>query len=153
MAVTKLTIVTDSREKQPILFPPRMEWTDLKMRRHILELNSVTKTLEAGDYHLEGYEHITAIERKGSIEEIKNNLIGSDRRRASRALTRFQSPASIRTCLLMPRWRRSTGGPSMCIFLTWCRTCCIENYEPVESSYCGSLSKRASVDAGSLVRR
>lgn len=86
----KLTVVVDSREKQPLVFPSRMEWTDTRWRRHLLDIETETRTVDAGDYYIDGYEDIIRIERKGSISEVRNNLIGADKRRALSALGRFQ---------------------------------------------------------------
>lgn len=43
----------------------------------------------AGDYHLEGYEGVCRVERKGSLGELANNLLSDDYERALKAFEKF----------------------------------------------------------------
>lgn len=54
------TIIIDTREQQPWSF-----------KHHSI----ASKKLDAGDYSLEGFENILAIERKKSVCEIANNIV------------------------------------------------------------------------------
>lgn len=56
------TIIIDTREQQPWSF-----------KHHSV----ASKKLDAGDYSLEGFENILAIERKKSVCEIANNIVES----------------------------------------------------------------------------
>ncbi len=56
------TIIVDTREQQPWNF-----------KHHSI----ASKKLDAGDYSLEGFENILAIERKKSVCEIANNVVES----------------------------------------------------------------------------
>ena len=56
------TIIIDTREQQPWSF-----------NHHSI----ANKKLDAGDYSLEGFENILAIERKKSVCEIANNIVES----------------------------------------------------------------------------
>ena len=56
------TIIIDTREQQPWNF-----------KHHSV----ASKKLDAGDYSLEGFENILAIERKKSVCEIANNIVES----------------------------------------------------------------------------
>lgn len=56
------TIIIDTREQQPWSF-----------KHHSI----ASKKLDAGDYSLEGFENILAIERKKSVCEIANNVVES----------------------------------------------------------------------------
>lgn len=56
------TIIVDTREQQPWSF-----------KHHSV----ANRKLDAGDYSMEGFENIFAIERKKSISEIANNIVES----------------------------------------------------------------------------
>lgn len=85
-----LTVVVDSREKNPLLFSNSFEWTDQRMKSRIVQVKTEVETVDAGDYYLRGYEDVVRIERKGSIAEVQQNLFGGDRGRAMRAFKKFQ---------------------------------------------------------------
>ena len=93
-------IVIDSREQQPYEYD-----------------NSIVAALPSGDYSLEGYEHVIAIERK-SKEDAYNSL-GCDRERFKREIIRlseYRFAAVIIECSVYafmkypPRWRTFKGG-------------------------------------------
>ena len=56
-----MTIIQDTREQKP--------WTFDKA------IAVEVGTLETGDYTLKGFEHLIRVERKGSVDEIANNLV------------------------------------------------------------------------------
>jgi hypothetical protein len=59
----KYKIICDSREKKPISFEHDDAFDGV-----------IYKGLSAGDYSLEGYEHLVTIERKNSVNELFCNL-------------------------------------------------------------------------------
>lgn len=63
MMVKKPTILVDTREKIPFDFEGDNAFADV-----------VYEKLDVGDYTLEGLEHIIAIERKYSADELYNNF-------------------------------------------------------------------------------
>jgi hypothetical protein len=86
MIPQKVTVLIDSREKQPLLFPSWIEWHgDLTSGTHQIQILTKIVTLDAGDYTLEGYEDICIIETKRSLRELCNN-VGTEWPRACKAL-------------------------------------------------------------------
>lgn len=59
------TVVRDTREK------PGEGWS---WRKSVYCDCTITEKLDSGDYSLKGYEHMLAIERKGSIAEWAQNI-------------------------------------------------------------------------------
>ncbi len=58
-----VTIIQDDREKKPWEFNP----DNFKVKK---------RRLAVGDYSIEGYEHLIAIEKKNSLKELVTNLSG-----------------------------------------------------------------------------
>lgn len=67
-----LTIVIDTREIAPFAFAPHV--------------TVVRRALPAGDYSIDGYEHITAIERKSHDDAWASVYTAAARRRLARVL-------------------------------------------------------------------
>jgi len=59
----KYKIICDTREKQPLSFEHEEAFDGV-----------IYKKLDSGDYSLEGFEHLVAIERKHNINEIFGNV-------------------------------------------------------------------------------
>ena len=59
MINTDFTIIIDTREQKPWLFSTQA---------------SISNKLDTGDYSIEGYQHLLAIERKRNVAEIANNI-------------------------------------------------------------------------------
>jgi ERCC4-type nuclease len=78
-----LTILVDSREQKPLLFPKTLR---IRGRAYAIEVKK--QKLEEGDYALEGCS-AAVIERKGSIRELFQNLVTEDKRRMKKALDRL----------------------------------------------------------------
>ncbi len=68
-------IVTDTREQTPFAFPP--------------DVATIPGTLAAGDYSLQGFEELAAIERKSLPDLVA--CIGPERDRFTRELLRLRS--------------------------------------------------------------
>jgi ERCC4-type nuclease len=94
------TIVQDTREKKPLLFPANIRVLDDKVlpsrRKSVLvRVHTVRETLKTGDYLLKGFEGCTMIERKGSLREIAQNCLTiRDRARFVDCLKRMRDSAS-----------------------------------------------------------
>lgn len=89
-----VTVIVDSREKKPILFPATISWhSNRTSTEHLIAVETRTDALFAGDYCLElnglPYDRICTIERKGSPSEIYNNLFTNDWQRAAKAFARL----------------------------------------------------------------
>lgn len=74
-SISDIVILYDDRERKPWVFP--MPWP---MKR---------KRLPAGDYTIEGYEDLIAIEKKSGLLELFGNLTGKDRVRFEKALLKL----------------------------------------------------------------
>jgi len=89
---SSFTIIQDSNEKKPLLFPetlitlndqilPQVTATGkypskvVKLSVRKERLGKAHKTMQRGDYYLDGYPNSVVIERKGNILEVANNLL------------------------------------------------------------------------------
>lgn len=88
------TIVIDTREKHPIVFPPRLA------TRH--------GTLGTGDYSVDGFLDCFTVERK-SLADLVNTVI-HDRERFARELERMRS-YEFRRILVTAPFERVVRGP------------------------------------------
>ena len=89
MADYEITVIQDTREKRPLLFP-----AILKLWGHLYTVKLVKRRLEAGDYCLQGPNNQpltqpALIERKASVAEIRNNFFTADKHRMKRALDKL----------------------------------------------------------------
>lgn len=87
-----LGVLVDSREKYPILFPETTTFFNDRSYNCVPEeyrVKIVEKSMEVGDYALEGFESECVIERKGSVGELHSNLHGKDYARFTRAISRL----------------------------------------------------------------
>lgn len=84
-----VTVLIDSRENYPLLFPQRLRlWVAGKPR--LVRVKTEKRTLKTGDYLLAARPNGCVIERKGSISEIARNLLDpKDKSRASAAFSRL----------------------------------------------------------------
>jgi ERCC4-type nuclease len=127
-----LTVLIDSREKTPLLFPNMLEfWPDKGTRPKTLRVKSKVLKLDAGDYQLEGYEDCSIFERKGSLRELHNNFLTSDFPRFKEAIERLSSACLYPYLLLDIRpadmVRPTTDVPNPArVFDELCR--CIHHY-------------------------
>jgi hypothetical protein len=89
MIPNTVTVLIDTREKKTLLFP---SWVDFRCDRtlkvHSIQVKTKRVIMPAGDYTLEGYDHLTILETKRSLRELHNNVC-SDWGREARALKRL----------------------------------------------------------------
>jgi hypothetical protein len=85
-----VTVLIDSREKRPLLFP---SWIDLREDRtlkvHQIQVKTKRIAMPAGDYTLEGYDYLCVFETKRTLRELHNNVCTNDWERETRALKRL----------------------------------------------------------------
>lgn len=94
-----LTVIADSNEQKPILFPSSIVWRDTnakmippleKKRTFRIGIKVESRRIDAGDYCFAEYPTIVGIERKGSIDELAQNSCTKDATRFINALGRFR---------------------------------------------------------------
>jgi hypothetical protein len=73
------TIVVDTREQRPLIFPPYLPTlVDAIQRTHTsVRLKTLPKKMETADYYVLGFPEAVVIERKGSLDEIAKNVLTS----------------------------------------------------------------------------
>jgi ERCC4-type nuclease len=82
------TILIDSREKRPLIFPKSVT-IKTKGKRMGFELRTETATLDAGDYCLAEFPKVGGCERKAGQRELYENLLSRDKSRFHKAFDRF----------------------------------------------------------------
>jgi len=95
-----LTVIVDSREKRPLLFPSHLKCTDISGVSRLLSVKVKVAPLQSGDYILEGYEKQVIVERKGTQRELYNNFFTGDKKRQGRAFARLAKSCVHPTLLL-----------------------------------------------------
>jgi len=87
------TIVIDTREKKPLLFPKNLVM--LKpgggQKSTTITLHTVREKLDTADYVLRGYERCCGVERKSGLRECRKNCLTKDRARFRRQLERLSN--------------------------------------------------------------
>lgn len=90
MIPSKITVLIDSRERHPLLFP---KWITVFPDRSCdvvhIEVETEMVTMPAGDYTLKGYDSVCIGETKRSLRELYNNVCTKDWDREVRALKRL----------------------------------------------------------------
>jgi len=82
----EFTILVDTREQKPLTFPATFQVAPATT----CVLKTKKQKLDFGDYALEGFETLAAVERKGSIQELLKNFTDpDDGKRQGRALSRL----------------------------------------------------------------
>ena len=88
-----LSISVDTREKRPLVFPAHLPvlqgHPSCRHSTRIVPVAVDRRTLETGDYASTSSPIV--VERKGSLQEIQENCLGTDRPRFLRALDRLAS--------------------------------------------------------------
>lgn len=92
----KLTVIVDTREKNPLLFPDTLRWADHRGHSKLFQIVKEDRTLKTGDYTVEDGDGIyeirelgSSFERKGSPPEICQNVGRQDGPRFQRCLNRL----------------------------------------------------------------
>lgn len=88
----EVVVLTDSREKCPMLFPSTVfiAHPELTYKQIPIGVKTEVKKLDFGDYALKGFESLCAFERKATQLEIYKNLNDShDRVRQAKAFRRL----------------------------------------------------------------
>lgn len=88
----KETVVIDRNEQKPFRFSKSLKWFPTRDSKGVsIVVRTERKILLAGDYCLKGEAESCLIERKGSLGELSNNLLGEDYARAMDAFKRFSN--------------------------------------------------------------
>lgn len=104
----KVTVLVDSREKLPLIFPENVRVAARRDRTpQLIRVTTQSERLETGDYTLRGTASRVIVERKGSFGELSQNLMTKDRARAFAALTRLAAETTNPYLLL------DMGGPHL----------------------------------------
>jgi len=89
-----LTVEVDSREKIPLIFPATFDvWSSGKPR--VVRVKTEVVCLDAGDYRLKSMPGRAVVERKGTVRELCNNLLGTDQQRQGRAFRKLAASAEF----------------------------------------------------------
>lgn len=98
---TSVTVKVDRRENVPLLFPERLKWFPVRGGPpRLLKVKTLVRTLPAGDYTLDGHEHVCIVERKASLRELYSNLFTKDHARFTAAVERLASSCQYPYLLL-----------------------------------------------------
>jgi hypothetical protein len=85
-----LTVIQDSREQTPLVFPDHIK---VHLRRSktptLIKITTEVDTLPAGDYTIKGFDNVVLVETKRSARELHDNLLTADFRRTSHAFERL----------------------------------------------------------------
>lgn len=86
-----MTVLVDSREKYPLLWPACIVWYPTRASRpfYLIHIDQQVIEMPTGDYALKGYEDTCIIERKGAQSELSTNLCSKDYKRNHAALKRL----------------------------------------------------------------
>ncbi len=120
MSLKTVTVLYDSQEQRPLLFPDTLALWKLRGAGHkpkarIIKVKTEKRTLGAGDYCLLGGETLAIVERKADIGELIMNTLTADRPRFLRALERLAAGCTFPYLYverLPPLWWR--GGETVC---------------------------------------
>lgn len=85
----KVVVEIDCREKHPLLFPTQLIWSRGRGSREMVAVETVGRQLRFGDYRLAQAPNAVVIERKGSLDEIAQNLLTRDHLRFREAWNRL----------------------------------------------------------------
>jgi hypothetical protein len=67
------TIIQDTRERQPLIFPSHLVVSSSGTRRATVTITVVEKQILTGDYLVDGFEDCCVVERKKNLDEIAAN--------------------------------------------------------------------------------
>lgn len=105
MQRSHVVLITDSREKVPLVFPDylvvlRDADTPTRGQTTTVRITTRRATLPVGDYALEGHEDLALVERKAHMKEIMENCLSPDRPRFVACLERLASSCAYPLLLL-----------------------------------------------------
>lgn len=88
-----VTVVVDSREKYPLLFPETLVWHPDRAvgSGSRVRVRVDVRKLDHGDYLLAKWPGVAIVERKASLEELCQNLLTDDFARFTHALDRLRA--------------------------------------------------------------
>ena len=90
MIPNEVTVLIDSRERRPLLFPSWITFHgDRTLDAHQIQVKTKVVRMPAGDYTLDGYEDVCIIETKRSLRELHNNVCTNEWPRVAKALKRL----------------------------------------------------------------
>lgn len=90
MIPSEVTVIIDSRERTPLLFPGWIDWwVDRTSEVRPIEVKTKRMVMPAGDYTLEGHDDVCIIETKRSMRELHSNVCTKEWTRVARALSRL----------------------------------------------------------------
>lgn len=84
-----VTILVDTREQKPLPLPKTIKWFQDGPTGHLIEIREEPLALYAGDYAMKEAPKRCIVERKGHINELRDNLQGVDRYRAMKAFRKL----------------------------------------------------------------
>lgn len=121
MSVQSVTVLVDTREQRPFLFPETLAlWQPREAGRapkaDIVKVAVKKVRLDAGDYCLEGAESVAIFERKSGIVELIGNTLSDDRPRFLRALHKLAKACDYPYLFveeLPPKWWTPGGDVPM----------------------------------------
>lgn len=102
----KLTVIHDSREQFPLLFPSTLYWRPDDETTVFKVVVPPAKRLLTSDYYIDGHKQECMVERKASISELRANLFGTVVKRNNflAALDRMRAECEHPILFLDMRW-------------------------------------------------
>ena len=75
MIPNQITVLIDSRERRPLLFPSWIEWYgDRTLESRQIQVLTKVIRMPSGDYAISGYDEVCIIETKRSLRELHGNV-------------------------------------------------------------------------------
>jgi len=86
-----MTILVDSREQIPFLFPKKIIYYAWRRSENAQEIQLDTEVvrMDFADYAMKSHEDCCALERKRNLDELSKNILSKDYRRAHSAFSRL----------------------------------------------------------------
>ena len=115
LKVIKQTVLVDSREQRPLVFPSFMAVNRMAAvwgpeEPELWSFETKVQALSFGDYCIEGFQDVVCVERKADVDrELFKNLVSDDKHRFLNALTRLvdgcEHPVLFIESMPMAVWR------------------------------------------------
>lgn len=112
----KITVYVDDREKDPVLFPVNITWYPSRNGKDVCQVQVVTerKRLRTGDYFLKHFRSTCIVEKKGSLDEVKDNVLGAGTKRFHAQLDRLRTATRYPYLLLTESFSKMTSPTRWC---------------------------------------